>query len=936
MPMPWQAYSTTLIGRGPQLRHLRRLVDEIPTLDASRVALVLGEAGVGKSRLAREVGGYARAAGVTMLSGRAVPSGEAYRPLVEALSSALRDRAMPTSLALRPYLPALAAVLPDALIEGRPDPRGGVVLGEGVLRLLAALAGPRGMLLILEDLHWADPDTLDVLTYLAHAADAGPLLVLATARDESNTPQRLLDLAADRETQVLPLDRLGSDDVRGMVASCLAVHPPDQLVRFVVEHADGLPFLVEELLTGLVADATLAPDGTLLGPLTANVPRTFAAIVRRRLNGLDPSDRAVLEAAAVLGRQFDWRLLPEITTLPEAVVLGALRAAVTTGLIQVNDRDTFRFRHALTCDAVRADLLPPEYRMLARAAAAAVERYDPDAGELAAGLRLAAGEGVRAAELYLLAGGQARQRGALHSADVQLTRAAALAGAHPKLRRAAELVLLDVLAGTGDTDRALALGEQLLAEGVSEARLTLATVAADSGRWELAASWLADVPEQDDPPATVLAARLAHARGEPDQALRLADTALAGARKRGEWSVACQALEVVGRVARIDDLAAARTAFAAAEQLASEHDLPITRVSALHELGTVDLLTDGSVGLLERSRELALDAGVLGLAATIDVQLAAALLHQDAAAAVAHAERCAAAAQRLRMDGLRAAALFFQAAGHAHLRNTDAMNACLAEAERLAPDDLDVNAGIWGAVRAHLALLDDDRRRLAECLETAMDYLHRSATTTPAPTRGLWALIRTLDNFDGDKARAEVRAVGVNWENLALLGYADAVAAGRARRPTEAEALVATADAAMAKRPWWRHRVRMLVADDALADGWGDPVGWAREALAVFARRGDDKLAGRCRDVLRRAGAPVPRAGRGDTPVPSALRAYGVTSREMDVLALVVEGLTNYAIARRLVLSPRTVETHVANLLAKTKAASRVELADLVKSGLGG
>jgi DNA-binding NarL/FixJ family response regulator len=173
----------------------------------------------------------------------------------------------------------------------------------------------------------------------------------------------------------------------------------------------------------------------------------------------------------------------------------------------------------------------------------------------------------------------------------------------------------------------------------------------------------------------------------------------------------------------------------------------------------------------------------------------------------------------------------------------------------------------------------------------------------------------------------------VNWENRALLGYADAVDAGRRGRPAEAEQLLAAADAAMGSRHWWQHRIRLLVAGDALADGWGDPIGWAREALAVFVRRGDDRLATRCREVLRRAGAPVPRHGRGDTAVPAHLRGRGVTSREMDVLQLVAEGLTNAAIAERLVLSPRTVETHVANLVAKTKVAGRSGLTRLVKSG---
>jgi hypothetical protein len=147
---------------------------------------------------------------------------------------------------------------PDVGIEGRADARGGVVLGEAILRLVTALAGPRGAMLVLEDLHWADPDTLDVVSYLADAADSSPVVLVTTARDELDPPQRLLDLATATQSDMIPLDRLGPRDVRGVIEACLAAAPPDELVQFVVEHADGLPFLVEELLTGLAAVGALS------------------------------------------------------------------------------------------------------------------------------------------------------------------------------------------------------------------------------------------------------------------------------------------------------------------------------------------------------------------------------------------------------------------------------------------------------------------------------------------------------------------------------------------------------------------------------------------------------------------------------------------------------------------------------------------------------
>ena len=126
---------------------------------------------------------------------------------------------------------------------------------------------------------------------------------------------------------------------------------------------------------------------------------------------------------------------------------------------------------------------------------------------------------------------------------------------------------------------------------------------------------------------------------------------------------------------------------------------------------------------------------------------------------------------------------------------------------------------------------------------------------------------------------------------------------------------------------WYRQCARRQAAQAALADGWGEPVAWLREAAAFFAAHGDDRVAAACRALLRRAGAPVPRAGRGDSVVPPDLRAIGVTSREADVLGLVAEGLTNAEIGARLHLSPRTVEKHVASLLAKTGGRRRAQLA---------
>jgi DNA-binding CsgD family transcriptional regulator len=169
----------------------------------------------------------------------------------------------------------------------------------------------------------------------------------------------------------------------------------------------------------------------------------------------------------------------------------------------------------------------------------------------------------------------------------------------------------------------------------------------------------------------------------------------------------------------------------------------------------------------------------------------------------------------------------------------------------------------------------------------------------------------------------------------AYCGYAEAVVLGRRGRGRDAAALVASTDAELEGCEWFRHLGIRLVAEAALADGWGEPVRWLREALAFFEEQGYDRIASACRSLLRMAGAPVPRRRGGSGAVPAHLRAKGVTAREMEVLALLADGLSNKAIAARLYLSPRTVERHIANLTTKTGVERRSQLVALAARAAG-
>jgi DNA-binding CsgD family transcriptional regulator len=326
------------------------------------------------------------------------------------------------------------------------------------------------------------------------------------------------------------------------------------------------------------------------------------------------------------------------------------------------------------------------------------------------------------------------------------------------------------------------------------------------------------------------------------------------------------------------------------------------------------------VDRLEQARELAVAQGALALTATLDLQIAAGLNKQFRAdEALAAARRSADASRRFHLATLPMA-LIFEATAHAIRGEEGPMEDRIAEAVALAPDDQDVLGCAWGHCRATFSLLAADLDAAHDRMTTGAGLLLSSPATIAPPFLGLWPLLGALLGRDAASAAARVRAAHGTRHLVvaALIGYADAVCAGRQGRTVAAEAAFAAADRQMGPLvSWYRQYAHRLAAEAALAGGWGEPVGWLREAAAYFAARGDERVAAACRALLRSAGAPVPRpAGDGDVPGP--LRALGVTEREADVLRLVAQGLGNREIAERMFLSPRTVEKHVASLLAKT------------------
>jgi DNA-binding CsgD family transcriptional regulator len=932
-----------LVGRGEETARLQAAL--AAALDGSGgTVLVTGEPGIGKSRLIQEIAQLAGQRNVVVLAGRAVAGGvpTPFRPFAEALAGASRAGRLPGNEDLDGFRPALGRLFPQLRQWQAPVDESLVYLGEAVLRLLRALSGDAGCLLVLEDLHWADQETLALLEYLADNLAAERALCVGTLRDEDAAEAAGLAsaLRARGSAAILPLSRLDAAATAEMALACVgAADLPAPVQSLVAERAEGLPFLIEEILAGLIGEGSLTEHdgGWRAGDLAAaGIPGTFADAVQRRLNAMNEDARGVICSAAVLGRRFDWALLGQVTGQPDTAVVAALRRGVGLQLVAAGG-DGFRFRHALTHEAVLAGLLPPERALLAGQALAAVQAAHPGLPgtwcTLAAELAEAAGDAPRAVSLLLEAGRRDLAVGALASAERTLIRARARTGADDAaLRTPIDEALTEVFALSGQVDRAIEMGKTLLARldgraGSDRAgmlHLGIARAAIAGARWAEADASVAIARASagaDAAQADACAAQVAAGRGLLNEADALARAALTAAEAGGLPEVACEALEVIGRVARQRDLDAAEQAFERAVSVATAHGLQLWRLRAVHELGTIDQLRTESVDRLQQARELAVAQGALALTATLDLQIAAGLNKQFRAdEALEAARRSAAASRRFRL-GTLPMALMFQATAHAIRGERQDMEAMIAEAISLAPDDPDVAGCAWGHCRATFCLLAERTDEAYAQMATGAGLLLGSPATIAPPFLGLWPLLGALLGQDAGDAAARVRAAHGTRHLVvgSLLSYAGAIVAGRDGRRAEAEAAFAAADAQMGPLvAWYRHYARRVCAQAALADGWGDPVGWLREAAAYFSARGDERVAAACRRLMRQAGAPVPRARAGSAPLPSRLQALGVTEREADALWLAAQGMGNREIAEALFLSPRTVEKHVASLLAKT------------------
>ena len=933
--------------------------------------LVAGDAGIGKTRLVAELGARARAAGAQMLVGRCIdligaevpylPVAEAIRPLtaredVRELLGSARE--------LHWLLPEMVLAEEHPRLGGGPPRSQLGLLGE-LLALLATAAAAESVVLVLEDLHWADRSTLDLIAFLAHNLSEQRVLLVGTYRDDELPAEHRLRrlvtglLRAGVATR-LELGPLGREELETLLSTRGGGPLSPALTEAIVTRSEGNPLFAEELLAAA-------------GQGGAGLPLVLRDLLLLRVAKLDRETQGVLRAAAAAGRDVPYPLLRAVADVPEGELRQALRGAVDHGVL-VGDQaaGSFRFRHALLAEAIYVTLLPGEREELhARLAAELMRSPQPVAAELAQHWA-AAGRAPEALVASVAAGREAEAVSGLAEALQHLERALELWDLVPG---AAELAGLDLAAllewtaqvadQTGAGPRAIELIRRaitLVDEPVRAALLheSLGRFLVASGSYEAALAAFRTavdlVPAEPVTPerAHVLAAfgnalmlgwRHDESREVCEQALELARQV--GARRsefralgvlgvdlaylgRTEEGLGClwealhlaedggspqdlgrayifltDVLTMLGRPRESVQVAA--TGIALARKHGTEHGGDITLVVNL-----IEALTN--IGEWEEADRVGTAAIRAGGSQWPDQRLVAraaldigrgdydrASADLQAALATVHDDKRGRAAFDITRVEL---ALWERRWDDAEDAVGEGLRRLPAQEAALLRPRLCAQGLRAQAELAALARARRDRDALTDRLQRALQLLStaREAAIEAAAVTPTAAAWRAVAEAEHDRAQAHPNPS--SWD--------DAAAAWEALQQPPIVAYCR-----------WRQAEALVAAGAPAADA-AHP---ARAALTVARRLGARPLQEEIQRLAQRARLDLAPPGHATDQGSGLAELLGLTPREAEVLGLVARGYTNRQIAAALVISAKTASVHVSHILGKLDARNRVEAA---------
>lgn len=964
-----------LVGRVAELASLVGAVSGARDGLAS-VVVIGGDAGVGKTRLLGELVERAGSEGVLCLIGHCVDLGDTpppYLPFTEAFTRLLAEH-RDTGEQLLDAVPALARLLPGRVAEAHvPVERG--ELFDSVLAALAYLAVEAPVMLIVEDVHWADQATRDLLGFLFTRLGTERITVVASYRSDDLNRRHPLrpTLAGWSRLPVvtrLNLDPLDTEDLRTLVRSVRTTSLGDDEVDSIVRRADGNAFFAEEL----VAAAEQCHD-------TQQLPWQLADLLLVRLDRLADDARQIVRVAAVGGRRVTHDMLVAVADLPGPRLDDALRDAIDAHVLQLTPSGRgYVFRHALLAEAVYDDLLPGE-RVRLHAAYAAAVIADPGrrAAELARHA-LASHDLDTAYTASVAAGEEAMALAAPLEAMQHYEAALELA---PRVPTAPEdrspLILAAVQAAdaAGYTQRALKLARRSLAdlppdaEPVRRAALLLAVVIAalgneiDDEALTLTAEALHLTPAEPPTPfrAQLLAvhARVALIMGQEVDAERTAREAVTVATAIGAHGAVTDANTTLAQLARrtVDPAEAARLLSDVVEQAQAAGDVGVelrsrfSLASLWHEQCQLDRALETFVRNAHRAAETGRAWGGFGIhsrAMSATLQY----IQGDWDAALRTLDTSGQQPMRLADGVLRSTAMSVRAArGDASvLEDVAQLRPYWGREGRIGLYSVFAALEIYeqrGEPEPAIALLDEavaelgtlwlDPWFLGRIQLSALGLAVLGAAAARAPESQHEQLAAEGERLlaDGRKSADKGLPIGraMGQEGRAWLARLEAEGARlrwlTGQRPPEAEELVAVwryaAEAFDYGQVVQTARSRVRLAEALRATGHPDEA--AREAelarMAAEAMGAAPLLA-----EIRALGGPARRAADEDRSGLTAL-----TDRERDVLAHLVDGRTNRQIAGTLYISEKTVSVHVSNILGKLGVRSRAEAAALARRASG-
>jgi DNA-binding NarL/FixJ family response regulator len=824
-----------------------------------------------------------------------------------------------------------------------------------IFRVLQRLAAEEPMLLILEDVHWADQTSLELLHNLAHRIRSLPILIIATYRtDELHTghPLRrvLAAMARDRvgeDMRILPLTR---EDTEEMLRRILGAEPDSEFTAAIWRRAEGNPFFVEEILSALSDSGAFDPAAPASAALARTaLPTTVSESVLARVHALGPAAVDTLSAASVIGRTAAFEDLRGVLGMSELELVEVIEQLVTHQLLREEKSegpDCYAFPHALMQEAIYESIISPRRRILHRRVAAVIEsqsrRVSTRLDELAYHYRLG-GDKAQAFEYARLAGDEAVRLRAWDDAAAHYENALALDdGGNDEMT--AEL--LERMAGVAWRQSRRPAGRQYAEEalrlrrelGHSEetARLLrrIAALRVEEGDTEGAGEALDEAlrilgttdSEQlgaiyDD------LGRLSLERGDLDRAESLLIHGLSLASRDSEGAEEVLAMVSLGELSVLGGHVTVGVAKLdlALELLREGRRLPFERLTRVYADGvrTLILAQEYSRALewAESARQLCQRQGVVGMDAHFRAMRAVVLTIAsgeedtllEVAAAVEELRRTNRAELR---NALRVLGFVYRARGELDLSRA-AYEEAIALGERGRPVGL-----------ALVLLAEGKSEEAAEILESALQAV---PPTQPLVARQLLpyaveALIAVGRSEDARKAVEQNPVIPDTRAGAAQLFQANGLvllSEGDANRAADQLAASASAWDTIGNRLEAR-RARVALVEALLsADRKVEALATGRSLLDELGR----PLLPRERETVRRL---LRRAGVRTRPSPAGARTPGeavLTTRESAVLREVAQGRTNREIAAALGIAEKTVSVHVSHILAKLGCKTRTQAA---------